>query len=74
MYEVWLAGALLDYLIGSQQERRRNRQPEHLRGLEVDHQLKLGGLLDREFSGLSALQDLVHVASYTSDRIQVVPP
>src|SRR2546422_10908569 len=39
-------GTLLDDLIRLQQHRRRDRQPESLRGLEVDDQLKLCGLLD----------------------------
>jgi hypothetical protein len=50
-------------------------QTESLGGLEVDHEVELRGLLDRELSGLSvALQDRVHVGSYSRDRIQVVPP
>jgi len=35
--------ALLDDLVCSQERRLRNRQPQRLRGLEVDDQLKLGG-------------------------------
>jgi hypothetical protein len=42
-----LAGALLDYLIRSRQQGRRNGQAEGLRGLEVDDELELGGLLNR---------------------------
>jgi hypothetical protein len=48
------AGALLDHLIRPLQERRRDRQAEGLRGLEVDDQLKLGRLLDGEVAGLRA--------------------
>ena len=40
-----------------------DRQAERLGGLEVDHQLKLGGLLDRQVTGLGALEDLVDVPS-----------
>src|SRR5947209_2086913 len=39
-------GTLLDDLIRLQQHRRRDCQPESLRGLEVDDQLELCGLLD----------------------------
>src|SRR3989454_10765451 len=35
-----------DHLIRPQQQRRRDRQAERLRGLEVDHQLELCRLLD----------------------------
>jgi 2-polyprenyl-6-methoxyphenol hydroxylase-like FAD-dependent oxidoreductase len=36
----------LDHLIRAQQQRRRDRQTEGLRGLEVDDQLEFGRLLD----------------------------
>jgi hypothetical protein len=36
---------LLDHLIRPLQERRGDRQAERVRGLEVDHQLEVGGLL-----------------------------
>jgi hypothetical protein len=39
---------LLDHLIRPLQERRRDRQAKRLGGLEVDHQLELRGLLERE--------------------------
>jgi hypothetical protein len=37
------------------QQRRRDRQAERLRGLEVDDQLELGRLLDWEIAGLGTL-------------------
>jgi hypothetical protein len=36
-----------DHLIRLEQDRRGNREPEGVGSLEVDDQLKLGGLLDR---------------------------
>jgi len=56
------AAASLDRLIRPQQQRRRNREAERLRGLEVDDQLELGGLLDGKISRLGALQDPVDVS------------
>src|SRR5437899_1495427 len=50
---------LLDHLIRSQQESLRNRQTERLGCFEVDDQLELGGLLDRQITGASAAKDLV---------------
>jgi hypothetical protein len=35
----------------------RNGEAERLRGLEVDHQLELGRLLNRQIGRLGALQD-----------------
>src|SRR5260370_982275 len=56
-----LARILLDYLIRPLQERRRDRQSESLGGLEVDDQLELGGLLDRQVGRLGALENLIDV-------------
>src|SRR5262245_53836920 len=39
----------------------RNRQADLLRGLEIDHQLELRRLLDRQVGRLGSLQDSVHV-------------
>src|SRR5690242_1327181 len=47
-------------MIGPLQERRRDRQPKGLGGLEVDEEFELLRLLDGEVSGLGAAQDLVH--------------
>ena len=51
---------LLNDFVGSPQHRLRDRQPERLRGLEVNRQLELRGLLDGEIGGLRAFEDLVH--------------
>src|SRR6266849_9525441 len=60
------AHRLLDDLVRPRQQRLRDHQPERLRGLEVDHQLKFGGLLDGKIARLGPLEDLVDVASSTS--------
>jgi hypothetical protein len=52
--------ALLDHLVRPQEERLRDRQPERFRGLEVDDQFELRGLLDGKVSGLGALEDSAH--------------
>jgi hypothetical protein len=39
--------ALFDQLVGAGEERRRQREPERIRGLEVDDQFNFCGLLDR---------------------------
>jgi hypothetical protein len=41
------------------QERRRDREPEGLGGLEVDEQFELRCLLDRDIGGLGALEQFV---------------
>src|SRR4029450_8686926 len=70
----WSSTALLDHLIRAQQHRLRDREPERLRRLQVDHQLELRGLLDGKIGGLDALKDLIHVASATPQKVGVVGP
>ena len=53
--------ALLDHLVGAQQQRRRDRQAEGLGGLEVDHEFIFGRQLHRELVGTGATQDAVDV-------------
>jgi hypothetical protein len=52
-----LRKGLLDHLVGEQQYGLDDGQPERLGGLEVDHQLELGGGLNGEFARLLAAQD-----------------
>src|ERR1700737_1140366 len=51
----------IDHLIRPQQERLGNRQAEGLGGLEVDDQLELRRLLDREVGGLGAVENFVDI-------------
>jgi hypothetical protein len=47
-------------LIRPLQEGRRDGQAERLGGLEVNHQLKLSGLLDGKITRRDALEDLTY--------------
>ena len=50
-------------LICPEQQRRCDRQPKRLGGLEVDHQLELGGLLDgqlKQFIGTGPFRFVEH--------------
>src|SRR5262245_3782507 len=51
--------ALLDHLVRPRQQRGRDSQTKGFRRLEVNHQLNLHGLLDRNVTWLGALEDLV---------------
>src|SRR5258705_13976188 len=55
----WPDADSLDYLVRPPQHRLRDRQAEGLGGLEVDHQLELGGPLDRKASRLRPLEDAI---------------
>src|SRR5207253_7382273 len=59
----------LDHLIRPVQHRLRNCQAKLLRSFQIDHQLELGGLLYRQISELSALQNLVHIRSGASVQV-----
>jgi hypothetical protein len=63
------ASASLDDLVRPRQQRRRDREAERLGGLEVDHELELGGLLDGQIARLRALEDLVDIRCGPSHQI-----
>jgi hypothetical protein len=50
---------LLDHFVGDCEERRGHVEPERPGGLQVDHQLEPGRLLDRNVGGIRAAQNLV---------------
>src|SRR5881296_1230538 len=51
---------LMNNLVCSQEQRLRDRQPQRLGGLEVDHELEFRRSLDGEISWLGTFEDLVH--------------
>src|SRR5438094_3722735 len=59
----------LDHPVRPKQNRLRNGEADLIRRFEVDHQLELGGLLYRQISELSALQNLVHIRSGASVQV-----
>ena len=54
-----------NHLISPREKCRRDGQAERLGSLEVDHELKFGGLLDRQISRLRTHQYQVHLPSGT---------
>jgi hypothetical protein len=46
------------HLVGAQQDCRRKLDADRLGGLQVDYQLELRGLLDRQVGGLRTLENL----------------
>ena len=53
------------HLIRPEQDRLRDRDAESFRGLQIHHQLELGGLLDWQVARFGAFEDLVHVTRGT---------
>src|SRR5215470_17732481 len=66
------AGPLLDDLVGSRQNRGWNREPERLGGLHVDHELELGGPLNRQVTSFCAFEDLVHNGRSAAVILEIV--
>src|SRR6267378_6972118 len=54
--------SLLDHLISPQQQRRRDREAERLGSFEIDYELELRRLLDRQVGWLGAFEDSVDVS------------
>src|SRR5262249_28749214 len=50
-----------DHLVGERKKRWRNGEAERLRGPQIDDQLELGRLFDRQVSGLFTPENPVHV-------------
>ena len=48
--------ASFDHLVGASEQRGRHGQVERFGGFEVDDELELGRLFDRQVSGLLALE------------------
>src|SRR5215471_5270207 len=62
----------LDYFICSRQHIRRDRQANLFGGFEIDDQLKLGRLLDRDVGGFAALQNLIDLGSSPPPQVLTV--
>src|SRR5215471_17297870 len=60
---------LSDHLIRPVQHRLRNCETDLFRCFEIDHELELRRLFDREISGLGTSQDLVDISSGAAVKI-----
>src|SRR6266516_6127114 len=50
-----------DHLVGAPKQHRRHVEADRLGRLEIDHQLELGWLLDRQLARIRAFKDLVDI-------------
>src|ERR1700747_1408682 len=60
--------SLFDHLVGKVEHGQRDREAQRLGGFEVDDQLVLGRLLDREIGRTGALEDAVDVGCGLGER------
>ena len=65
-------GFLFDHLISKREHRRWHGDGERLGGSEIEDQVELGWLQDRQIGGLFALKDLADVAAGLAIRIRKV--
>src|SRR5262249_720718 len=61
---------LFDYLVGDLLKMQRHVNTKCLGGLNIDHQLELRGLLDRQVGGLLTLENPTGVGSIQAMRIR----
>src|SRR5262249_11449279 len=67
-------GESFDHLVGAQQERFRDRQTKRLGGGQVDDEIELGGLLDRDITRLRPAQNLVNIISGAPELLRKAWP
>src|SRR5205085_6211788 len=63
-------GLLFDHLVGLSKKRRRNRYAEGFQRLQIDHELELGGLNDRQICRLGAFENPAGVDADLMIRIR----
>jgi hypothetical protein len=61
-------------LVEAREQHRRNVEPQRLRGLEIDHKLELGRLLNRQVGGLLPLEDAIDVTGRLPALVGGVTP
>src|SRR5947207_13131160 len=63
---------LFDHLIGAGEERRGNVDADRLGGFQIDHEIELGCLLDRQLAGLIVSEDAADIDAGLTMRINEV--
>src|SRR5262245_10235308 len=64
----------LDHLVGAGEQHRRNFNAERFGSLEIDHQLELRGLDDRQVSWFGTFENAAHINANQPIRFGVTWP
>ena len=67
-----LLSRLVNDLVGTGEDRRRDGKAERSRGIEIDDQPEFTGRLDRQIGGMRAIEDLVDVTRRAAEQIAVI--
>ena len=63
-----------EYFAGAEQDRLGNCNAQSFGGLEIDHQLEVGRLLDRQLGRLGSFENLINVGCCPFEEIRQVRP
>ena len=63
-----------DHIVGAGEQRRRHVEAERLGGLQVEHELELGQLHDRQVSGLIACENAAGIDAHLAIGIRELVP
>src|SRR5262249_5129216 len=72
MRRITRAASSFDHLVGAQQERFGDCQPERLGCCKINNEIELGRLLDRNFARLCPAKNLVDIIGGASERVRDV--
>jgi hypothetical protein len=61
-------------LVEAREQHRWNVEPQRLRGLEIDHKLELGRLLNRQVGGLLPLEGAINITGRLPALVGGVTP
>src|SRR5262245_54065165 len=64
--------ASFDHLVGAQQERLGDRQAQRLGGRQINGEVELGRLLDRDVARLRTTQNFIDITSSAPEKVQKV--
>src|SRR5262245_6161904 len=61
-----------NHLVGAGEQRQRHREPQRPRGLEIDDQLDLRGLLDGQITRLFSLENSADVSADQTIKVRLI--